>query len=417
MMDGSEKIFNLDIERALLSTAIFDPEIVEEMIERLKPEHFAHPFHATVMGVISDLHSKGMPIDEVFVKQAIEAKGAFDEVLYVDVLSANPISDISSYIGEVIDKYRRRRIIGIASKVKQQAEEAENVDDVIDVLMSEIGNMDVDSGERHCKTFDEMKRYYEEIGKPPLYETGIRFIDKTLNGGFQLGQMFFISGHKESGKTFILTKILENVSRGHKVGFFSLEFGSRMYVENMTKKHGQKYSNSNIYINDWAFDISEVEREIRYQHKYNGVKFWGIDSQLRLTNKQMAGSTREIWLGDIFSRLARLAVQLDILIMIIVQVSKEGYKSDEPTVKGCVDADHEAITWLHLTKLKGEGERRSALWVKNKQTYKHPKILLDFDPRQHTFKEVRDEEIEIGKKKVKVKYEVREYKMEGEEDE
>jgi replicative DNA helicase len=706
----------------------------------MRPEHFAHPFHATVLAACDALHRKGMPVDEVFVKQSIDAK-QWDEVAFLDILSANPVANPEAYMGDLIDKYRRRRVAELAAKMRELAETEDDIDDVIDLTTTTLGRLDADDGADHCKTFDEFKEHYEKVGKPPLYKTGVSFIDSTLSGGFQLGQLFFLSGAKESGKaqpvdepvmtpdgwrpignlkvgdfvigsdgkpvrvlgvfpqgvkpcwrveindgsctrccdehlwtvqtpedrqsgrartltlremmgdyhkvtksgnaykyalpqlapceftekslplhpylmgfllgdgcfragsvtfsngneeivrhiigllpeedeavrinqndwrvrrkvrtkeaaktmqvlrelhlygahsdekfvpaiymlgsveqrkellwglldtdghisadrtgceyvttsrvmaddvaelvrsfggrasireripqygykgekrdgkkayrlhitlpdgighgklhpnlsvhkqkrhpiaktitkierqeacemvcimvdapdhlyvtgdyilthnTFILTKILENVSKGHKVGFFSMEFGSRMYIENMTKKHGQRYRNENIYINDTLFDIAEVEREIRYQHKHNGVKFWGIDSQLRLTNKMMNGSTREIWLGDIFSRLARLAVTLDILIMIIVQVSKEGYKSDEPTVKGCVDADHEATTWLHLTKIKGEGERRSALWVKNKQTYKHPKHILDFDPVNHTFKEVKEKDV------------------------
>ena len=404
MQEEVTKIWNLAAERALLSTAIFDPQQADAMTERLRPEHFAHPFHAAMYEAIDALNRKGMPIDEVFVKQSIDA-GRWDEAAFVEVLAATPVSQPQAYVSDVIEKYRRRQVMELAAKVRQAAETEESIDDVIDMTTTALAKLDADDGEKHCRTFDEMKAYYEERGNPPLYETGVRFIDRTLNGGFQLGQLFFLSGAKESGKTFILTKILENVSRNHPVGFFSLEFGSRMYVENMTKKHGKRYKNPNIYLNDWSFDIAEVEREIRYQHKYNGIKFWGIDSQLRLTNKQMSGSTREIWLGDIFSRLARLAVTLDILIMIIVQVSKEGYRSDEPTVKGCVDADHEATTWLHLTKLK-EGERRSGVWVKNKQTYKHPKVLLEFDPSKHTFKEVRDKDVtEIDGTVVEIEYE------------
>ncbi|WP_456403514.1 DnaB-like helicase N-terminal domain-containing protein [Hydrogenimonas sp.] len=404
-MVDENRMMNLNVERAVLSTAIFEPDRFDEMSERLNGDHFAHPFHQRMWGAMEDLHRKGMPIDELFVKQSIDPK-AFDEVAFLDVIGANPVSGVDAYVGDLVEKWRRREVAKLAAKMREMAENSDSIDDVIDMATMSMAHLGDEDGEKHCMTFDEAKAYYEKLGKPPLYRTGVSFIDSTLNGGFQLGQLFFLSGAKESGKTFILTKVLENVSQGHKVGFFSLEFGSRMYVENMTGKHGSKYSNPNIYINDWAFDVAEVEREIRYQHKKNGVKFWGIDSQLRLTNKQMAGSTREMWLGDIFSRLARLAMTLDILIMIIVQVSKEGYKSDEPTVKGCVDADHEALTWLHLTKLKGDGERRSALWVKNKQTFKHPKHILEFNPYNHTFKEVKEEKVKTKDgKEVPIEYE------------
>ncbi|MEY3002206.1 MAG: hypothetical protein RLZZ428_581 [Pseudomonadota bacterium] len=44
-----ENMYNINIERAVLSAIIFDPEIYEEIAAKLKPHDFYLPFHQHVL--------------------------------------------------------------------------------------------------------------------------------------------------------------------------------------------------------------------------------------------------------------------------------------------------------------------------------------------------------------------------------
>jgi hypothetical protein len=173
--------------------------------------------------------------------------------------------------------------------------------------------------------------------------------------------------------------------------FGSMEFGKDDYDENIEEQQEDNYFNGNtdnIFIFDDVYDINKIVAEIRFQHKVNNIQLVALDSMLRITNNDPSHATNEKKLSDVFSKLGKLAKELDIPIIIIVQSSKEDLKSSIVSVKGCMDADHEAYWWYHLYKThknKDESEQRTVIWVKNKDTKKHPKQHLMFVPQTKDF--------------------------------
>jgi replicative DNA helicase len=216
--------------------------------------------------------------------------------------------------------------------------------------------------------------------------------------------LMYISGLKQSGKTFIISRILENVSKTHPVLFGSLEFGKDLYDEDVeeAQEAGNFEGNTdNIFVFDEIYDTDQVIAEIRYQVKVNGVKLVALDSMMRMTNNNNDFKTDEKRLSDMFSRLGKLSKELKVPIIIIVQSSKEDLKSSVISVKGSMNADHEAYTWVHLVKTfpkDSDSELRTVIWNKNKDTKKHPKQHLMFVPQTADFYRV---ELDENKKPIK----------------
>ncbi|MDT8337593.1 MAG: hypothetical protein RQ763_00195, partial [Sulfurimonas sp.] len=247
--------------------------------------------------------------------------------------------------------------------------------------------------------------------KPPAVrvETEIPFIDTVLtdkhgNSGVRNEGLFFISGLKQSGKTYILTRIIENISKNHPVMFGSLEFGQDLYDENVeSQQEDGTFSGNidNIHTFDDIYDINAMCAEIRLQHKLYGIKLAGIDSAMRVSNNNPLLKTDERRISEKFVKLGILSKELQIPIIIIVQSSKEDLKSSMVSVKGSMDADHEAYVWFHITKVKSkdeESELRHVIWVKNKDTHKHPVQHLMFVPQTSDFYRVElDENGYVGK--------------------
>ena len=98
-----EHLYNLNIERAVLSTIIFDPAEYEEIASQLKPEDFYHPFHQKLFVAMEELFRADMPIDEEFLREKLTSKKQFDEVAFLDILGANPLSNTQAYIKEKIE--------------------------------------------------------------------------------------------------------------------------------------------------------------------------------------------------------------------------------------------------------------------------------------------------------------------------
>jgi len=58
-----ENMYNLNIERAVLSAIIFDPEIYEEIAAKLSHQDFYLPFHQHVFSAMEELSREEKPID------------------------------------------------------------------------------------------------------------------------------------------------------------------------------------------------------------------------------------------------------------------------------------------------------------------------------------------------------------------
>jgi len=117
-----ENMYNLNIERALLSTVLFDPydEQVQTLFSRMKSSDFYLPFHQYFFSVCYDLQRDEKPIDEEFVRSALLRLGKFDEVAMLDVLSASAISNAHAYVNDLIEMSQKRSLSTIASNIKQQ---------------------------------------------------------------------------------------------------------------------------------------------------------------------------------------------------------------------------------------------------------------------------------------------------------
>ena len=112
-----DNIYALNIERAVLSSILFDHEIIEDILGILKPKDFYLPAHQVVFEVMELLNREGLPIDEEFIRKRVDQKEVPDSTL-VEILSANPITNIISYVKEIKDGSIKRELATLATHIK-----------------------------------------------------------------------------------------------------------------------------------------------------------------------------------------------------------------------------------------------------------------------------------------------------------
>lgn len=390
-----DNIYSLNIERAVLSSIIFEGTLEDDIIEKLTPEVFYLPAHSEVYKIILELHKEDYPIDEDFIRKRADSQIVSDSIL-IEILSANAISNNTAYIQEMVEGYRKREIAKLATQIKKDLlEDGKTSDDTLDALQRAIDELESKSDSSDIRLAGEWDAVFEN--EPPLekLKANIGFIDQSLDGGIDQGMFLFISGKKETGKTYIATSMMENMAyNGTKCGFFSMEFGTKTYIANIKKKYPHKDNKKriaimdNIYVEHRVTDINDIEKKIKKMHK-KGVKFVFIDSQLRVGNAGMSKATKAEKLADSFSRIGLMCQRYEMVIAMVVQTSKADHDSDEISVKGCIDADHEASLWFHITKDK-DSEMRTLVFAKNKQNFKRYKFDLKFNPTTHEFKVTKD---------------------------
>ena len=396
----NDSAYLINIERTIISSMLFNYDEIESIFENIKYFMFYSPIHQEIVKVIEILYSNELPVDENFIVSRCDNKfKAAIESALIEIMSVNAITNVMAYCKDILEAFKRRELKKLFINAnKALLEENSSSDEIMAYIDSEkekIENLEV--GSMDVATLGELADKFDDEPPLPQIPTGIQWIDspKCLDGGFEAPNFIFLSGEKETGKTYLATTILENMAdAGHKVGFFPLEFGAKAYWNGLKTKYPHRDNKkrlncrNNIYVEANVFDILDIVKKIRKMHK-KGVRFVFIDSKLRLTHKNFKGGTLAQMLSEVFSMLGTLTVQLEMAIMIVVQMPKENYASGKLSVKDCVDADHEAKVWINI-KVDEKTGLREITMGKNKQNYKRLGIKVKFDPISHNFIKVKD---------------------------
>lgn len=137
MFDETE-IANLQFERSILSSLIFDPASFTDISKRLTNDHFFLAAHKNIFSTMKTLVSTDKPIDEEFIKQELSKAGHFDERVMIEILTVNPISNIDAYIDELA-KFKDRRTL---ENLSIQFKKAAGSDDPISTAKALIANLE-----------------------------------------------------------------------------------------------------------------------------------------------------------------------------------------------------------------------------------------------------------------------------------
>ncbi|MDR3347170.1 MAG: hypothetical protein LBN32_01010 [Helicobacteraceae bacterium] len=379
--------YNLNVERALLSTILSDQSI-GEYLENITPEQFYFLDHQHIFTAMIELKNRSQPINDVFVKNELKRlKLEVSDETFFDVIATSALPDgQSAYVTLFTQLYKKRCLIDLSKKVISHIDQYDSSDETLAFAKKQLDEIDkIGDINTRAKCFDDLAK--EEKDRQPLtkYETGVSFLDDPLRGGIEEGQLVLIGGDPEAGKTMLATQIMKNITKAHRVVFFCFEFTVRKFVILQCELQ-KNYQNPNLFVIDDAYDISDIEREIRIWSK-RGAKMFVIDSQMKIENVMNKGTVEERE-TDKFARLAKLAHRLNLIVVLIVQTSKADTAAGLIVPHKSKNAAHEASIFIYLKKIKDkEGYKEMRLFTlhKNKQTGIHFSKEVIFKPTDKTF--------------------------------
>ena len=234
-----DSVYSINIERAVLSSILFNPEELEDVLGVLKPKDFYLPAHKKIFEVMVKLHNDDMPIDEEFIKKRLDSKDVDDSIL-LEILSANPITNTLAYVREIKDGSVKRELATLATTIKKVAiEEEMSANEALDTIQGELYKISTDSAtselkDMHVITNDTLS-YIErmkKLGNKHLIgeTTGFEALDRRTTG-FNEGDLIIIAARPAMGKC---------LGRGTKVVMFD---GALKNVEDV--KIGDKLMGDN----------------------------------------------------------------------------------------------------------------------------------------------------------------------------
>jgi len=396
-----ENMYNLNIERAVLSAIIFDPETYEEIASKLMSHDFYLPFHQHVFASMEELSREEKPIDEEFLRSKLVAMGKFDEVAMLDLLSANPISNTSAYLAEIKAKSSKRALATLATEIKKVVIEddlpAEEVMNLVEKKLYEITQNNTNEDFRESKEItlammDEINRLKAQ-GNSKLIGTDTGF--KNLNdktSGFGKGDLVIIAARPAMGKTalvLVLNMALKAIERNEGVAFFSLEMpAEQLMLRLLSAKTSiplqalrvgdlrdeqwsqlsaatDELSGKKLFVDDGGYatihHVRSKLRKLKAQHPEISVAI--IDYLQLMSGDGKEGRQQEV--SEISRGLKQLARELQIPIVALSQLNRgvESRDNKRPMLSdlresGAIEQDADIILFVYRDDVYREAQEK-----------------------------------------------------------
>ena len=385
-----DELYNLNIEKAVLSAIIFDPEIYEDIATDLKPNDFYLPFHQHLFSAMEKLFEQDLPIDEEFLKKELIKIDKFDEIAMIEVIGANPITNTKAYVQEIKAYSNKRALITLATQIKkltiEDDLEAIEVMDRVEQKLYEITQDSISEDFKDSKqiTVDMLKEIerLKALGNSKLIgvDTGFENLnDKT--SGFGKGDLVIIAARPAMGKTaIVLNMALRAIERNEGVAFFSLEMPAEqlmlrmlsaktsiplqaLRVGNMTDDEWSRLSDATddlsrrkLFVDDGGFaTIHHVRSKLRKLKSQHPEISLAIIDYLQLMSgdaKSQAGRQQEI--SEISRGLKQLARELEMPIIALSQLNRslESRDNKRPMLSdlresGAIEQDADIILFVY----------------------------------------------------------------------
>ncbi|GAA9190824.1 hypothetical protein BTM377_03740 [Helicobacter pylori] len=352
------------MENLIMKSFLDYPKHIEDFLEDISVKSFT-PFNQRLIKVLVTMnHQNQAPRLEV-IKIRIGEKD-FESEEFKRILEADSYPDYLNLKSDFKTYLCFQMQENLANKLKEATRKSEVFD--YDFL-----NKYINLGfTRNGRYYWQWEQFFESKPKIEKINTGIDFLDNISDGGFEVGQLILLSGDPEAGKTLLAVQYITNAQQQHKVTYFGFEFSVRKHIETLNSK-GFKLNKENYFIDDQSCEINDLVSQIRGLSK-EGHKLFIIDSQMKI-QAPIIGRTIEEVETTKFTTLADLAKRLQVIIILIVQNSKNDSYAPSGSRKGA----HEAHIMIRIEKIKhGElkhikdynerGRYRKVLILKNKQT-------------------------------------------------
>lgn len=422
----------VQIEKAVLSAILFEPNRFEDIAAELSPKDFYLQSHKLIFETLGELRREELPLDDEFIKKKISKNSLFDEQILLDIISTNPIVELDAFVQEIKDRSIKRELNKLALTIKETTQDSsQSSNSVIDLLQSELykitqknSNSDFkESKEMVLSTLDHIAELKKQgnnilIGQ----DTGFHSLNHATTG-FGKGDLVIIAARPAMGKTtFVLNIAQKNLDNNDGVVIFSLEMPSEQLMLRMlsakTSISLQNLRVGNLNNEEWSrvFDAAEEMKEKllvvddsgrlnihelrsklrKIKTKHPNIKLAIIDYlQLMMGS---GGKDRHLEVSEISRGLKLLARELDMPIIALSQLNRgvESRHDKRPMLSdlresGSIEQDADIILFVY----------RDAVYRQKEEKEKEEQARKENKPYVGGFesKNEEDAEIIIGKQR------------------
>lgn len=403
-----ELFFNNDVEATVLGSIMMDNTLLSYLSE-YDNSIFYSTVNMSLFEIMKRLNSKRTPIDVVTLCEHIKKNNFNIPITYITDLysSVASLSNFKHYKDSLLAYYEKREIDKLTREIDYNAD----TEDIKNQILNKMNSLAANNQEE-VKMQDYIFSWYDSLEnkKDDRIKTNFTKLDNNFRG-FGGGELITIAAYSGIGKTtFALDILLRQLLKKGKISLFSLEVPKEQVLnklmsnytnityssilnKNLTDKEKETiaiaindFPAQNIEIYDKKGNLDYIINQIRRDKINKNINIAYVDLVNRVTTREKF-SSRTNELGHITRSFKNLAMELDIPIVILAQVNREGEKSvsKRPTVNdikdsGSIVEDSDTVISLYREREMDKAQYREELNRQGKLDYnsKNP----DFNPER-----------------------------------
>jgi len=371
---------NVEAEAALLGAMMIDNRIAEDVMMKLREEHFFEPLHGRVFAAIQSLLNKNMIANPVTLKPLFDGDEGMKELGgpgYLARLTGSGASLIGAkaFADQIYDLAMLRALVSVGREMVEQAlDTREEVNPRGQIEAAEVALYRVaeeGGGEGSVKSFGQATRIAVEMAEKALNSgggvsgvtTGLDTVNAKL-GGLHHSDLLILAGRPGMGKTSLATNMAFNAAKrwvrdledgidmkksiGAPVAFFSLEMSAdQLATRILSEQSGisgeslrmgrisqadfrqlaraaAELENLPLYIDDTpGLTIAALRTRARRLQRRHDIGFIVVDYLQLLQGSGRGGQENRVQeISEISRGLKTLAKELNVPVMALSQLSR-----------------------------------------------------------------------------------------------
>lgn len=364
MAPSTYQITVFQAEQNLLSNLISSVKKNGNVLQNLKPVHFADSRHQVIYSNIIQLMLGITPLDTITLKaqllknRQLEIAGGLD---YLDALQSTNNDPLltEEYYRIVLYSSKKKRLGELGDELSGESNDPSvDVGNTMDKAIARLEEINADNERKPVQAFSSVAEniLYEALQSMNNLngitgiQTGFHELDK-ITGGFNQGELIIIAARPAMGKTaFVMSMLLHSCMRiKHPVAFFSLEMSNQQMVIRLLSQHSgitsEKIRNKKMdadefkklhlmtgEINDGPLYLVDepaltiqrirfIANRMKHQH---GIEMLIVDylQLIGVSSSRTHSGNREAEISAITRGLKTLARELDIPVIVTSQLSR-----------------------------------------------------------------------------------------------
>lgn len=347
-----------EAEQAVLGGLMLDPRAFDRVGDMLTPESFFDERHGFVFAAACWLAMAHKPVDPITVFEILQARKQTSEdfgLVYLNAMSASVPSaaNIRRYAEIVAEKAAQRRLLAQADEALAIAGGEGTVAEKLDKIAAAFVALERGQQRKAPRVVSDLlaaaiDRYSElaEGRRPTGIKTGIDPLDRLLSGGLRGGKVYGIAARPSVGKSSAARTILLHAAKAeHTTLLLSQEMPADELIDALMAEAGRvdgaSLQSGQFTDEDWGriaeaadtlknvplhvddeggLTLAQVRMKAR---AVKGLQVLAID-YLQLLTSTLKGKTTNDEIGEISKGLKALALELNIPIVVLSQLNREG---------------------------------------------------------------------------------------------